>query len=291
MQFRTPQEPKTRTPSGNPSPTDTDSSQSEPDQVTASSPRNIGASVNSMGMIDVLRINSDKVGRDIKGRLRVLLLKLMPSSKLSPMQRFRRDGFNSRIFSSVPGNEINEVLVFGGYKGESVGGWLDKNPRAKIHAYEPVHEYAAMLNDRFREANVIVHDFGVGKSSGSRTFSIMGDATSGHPGITEVSPIPSSTINVRFESVAVAGEDWPERVDVAEINIEGGEYELISALAEAKALRRLNHIFVQFHDVGKDTDSLVDEARNHLAQSHNQVWCYEMVWEYWRLTNPIQRHD
>lgn len=238
-------------------------------------------------MIDAYRNQRGKVWRAFRRRVRVPLLKLAPNSKLSPMQKFVRDGFGSRIFSSVPSHEVSEVLVFGGYKGDSVDGWLNKNSGARVHTYEPVREYAAALEDRFLESDVTVHAFGVGKGSGSRTFFIMSDATSGHPGITQVSSAPHASIVVRFESVARAMKDWPERIDIAEINIEGGEYELISALAEEGQLSQIQHVFVQFHDVGQDTDSLVGEARNHLAQSHSQVWCYEMVWEYWRYRGPI----
>lgn len=239
-----------------------------------------------MGAVDTFRNQRSKAWGGFRRRIRIPLLKLMPSSKLSPIQKFVRDGFASRIFSSVPSHEVSEVLVFGGYKGDSVDGWLNKNPHARVHTYEPVREYAAMLEGRFPESGVAVHTFGVGKSSGSRTFLVMSDATSGHPGITEVSSTPHETIDVWFESIESAGRDWPERVDIAEINIEGGEYELISALAEAGQLSKIKHVFVQFHDVGQKTDSLVKEARSHLEQSHSQVWCYEMVWEYWRLSEP-----
>jgi len=237
-----------------------------------------------MGVIDAYRNQQGKVS--LRHRLRVALLKLTPDSKLSPNQKFVRDGYGSKIFSSVPSHAVTEVLVFGGYKGDSIAGWLTKNPPAKVHAYEPVREYAAMLEDRFTGSDVAVHTFGVGKSSGWRKFSFMSDATSGHPGITEVSSTPHATIDVRFESIARAAKDWPKRIDIAEINIEGGEYELISALAEANQLSQIKHVFVQFHDVGQDTDSLLEEARNHLAETHSRVWCYEMVWEYWRLREP-----
>ncbi|MCV7215698.1 hypothetical protein H7J51_10420 [Mycobacterium crocinum] len=240
-----------------------------------------------MGVTDTYRIQYGEAWTAFRRRFRVSLLKLTPSRKLSPIQKFLRDGFNSKIFSSVPSDEVSQVLVFGGYKGDSVDGWLNKNPRARIQTYEPVRDYAAILENRFHGSDVAVHSFGVGKRSGTRTFSVMSDATSGHPGITGAPSIsPPATIDVWFESVAAAGKDWPDRIDVAEINIEGGEYELIPALAEAGKLAQIKHIFVQFHDVGHETTSFVEESRNHLAESHLQVWCYDMVWEYWKLSEP-----
>ena len=237
-----------------------------------------------MGLIDAYRNQRGKVRRAFRRRFRVPLLKLTPDSKLSPIERFVRDGLNSRIYSSVPNSELSQVLVFGGYKGDSVEGWLARRPTALIHAYEPVPDYADHLRQRFSESPVIVHERGVGERGGSRTFSIMSDATSGHPGITETSSEQHESVRVRFESAKKAASGWADRIGVAEINIEGGEYELLSALAEVGVLSRIKHIFVQFHDVGKDTELLVTEARRQLSRAHHQVWNYEMVWEYWKLS-------
>lgn len=236
-----------------------------------------------MGIADLYRNQRGKVRRAFRRRFRVPLLKLRPDRKLSPISRFVRDGLNSKIYSSVPRTEVSEVLIFGGYKGDSVEGWLAKNPTATVHAFEPVPEYAEILIHRFSDAVVTVHTCGVGKKSGQRTFSVMGDATSGHPGITEASSGQHGSVSVRFESAKKAASRWADTIDVAEINIEGGEYELISALADIDVLSRITHIFVQFHDVGKDTESLVEEARHQLAQTHVQDWNYDMVWEYWQL--------
>ena len=238
-----------------------------------------------MGTIDAYRNQRGKVRRAFRRRFRVPLLKLTPDRKLSPIERFVRDGLNSKIYSSVPRTEVSRILVFGGYKGDSVEGWLAKNPTATVHVYEPVPEYADVLGHRFSDTIVTVHTYGVGKKSGQRTFSVMGDATSGHPGITEASSGQHRSASVRFKSAKKAASGWADTIDLAEINIEGGEYELISALADIDILSRITHLFVQFHDVGKDTESLVDEARRQLAQTHVQVWNYDMVWEYWRLSN------
>ena len=238
-----------------------------------------------MGLIDAYRNQRGKVRRAFRRKFRVPLLKLTPDRKLSPIERFVRDGLNSKIYSSVPRTEVSEILVFGGYKGDSVEGWLAKNPTATVHAYEPVPEYADILGHRFSDTVVTVHTYGVGKKSGQRTFSVMSDATSGHPGITKASSGQHGSVSVRFESAKKAASGWADTIDVAEINIEGGEYELISALADIDVLSRITHIFVQFHDVGKDTESLVEEARNQLSQTHVQDWNYDMVWEYWRLSD------
>lgn len=206
---------------------------------------------------------------------------MIPDTKLSPIQRFVRDGLNSKIYSSVPRVRVLEVIVFGGYKGASVEGWLRKNPLATVHAYEPVPEYADILSCRFATDRVVVHRFGVGKEGGSRTFFIMSDATSGHPAILSGASDKGAPVEVTFETATDAAKTWPGTVDVAEVNIEGGEYELLSALSEANLVSRIRDVFVQFHYVGPETPNLLEEARGVLAQSHRLVWRYDMVWEYW----------
>lgn len=47
-----------------------------------------------------------------------------------------------------------------------------------------------------------------------------------------------------------------------EINIEGGEYELIRSLSAVGLLERVVNVFVQFHDVGQDTEEQVGRARS-----------------------------
>ncbi len=215
------------------------------------------------------------------------LLKLTPDKKLSPIERFVRDGLNNRIHSSVPQREVNVVLVFGGYKGDSVQGWLTRNPSATIHAYEPVPEYANVLRSRFLEQSVTVHTYGVGKKAGTRHFTLMKDATSGHPAIQGEQSDRNQTVPVRFESVQEATSQWPHTIDVVEINIEGGEYELLSSLHDGGVLSRMKHIFIQFHEVGKHTEELIEKSRRHLHSSHTQVWNYDMVWEYWRQKKTL----
>lgn len=211
---------------------------------------------------------------------------MIPRQKLTPIQRFVRDGLNSKLYSSVPAARVSEVIVFGGFKGASVAGWLGKNPLATVHTYEPVTEYADILSNRFSGKRVLVHRFGVGREGGSRTFRSMSDATSEYPGKSSVRLDEGATVEVAFKTAIEAARAWPAKIDVAEVNIEGGEYELLSALSEANLVSRIRDVFVQFHDIGADTPTLLEEARRILAQTHRLVWCYEMVWEYWTRLDP-----
>ena len=74
-----------------------------------------------------------------------------------------------------------------------------------------------------------------------------------------------------FKSVAEASDEWPGSIDTAEINIEGGEYELIRGLSEIGFLERIQNVFVQFHDIGQETEEQIGRARARLEVTHD--WC------------------
>ena len=91
----------------------------------------------------------------------------------------------------------------------------------------------------------------------------------------------ATEIEVNFRSLTDEKKSWPTEIDVMEINIEGGEFELIELLDEHQLLSRIGTVFVQFHDIGEKTREHVESARQTLRQTHRQLWSYDMVWECW----------
>ena len=73
------------------------------------------------------------------------------------------------------------------------------------------------------------------------------------------------------------------RVDLMKLNIEGAEYELLGALAEADLMGEVRFIQVQFHDFVPDAVAKLQEARELLSRTHDVMWEYPFVWESWEL--------
>lgn len=225
------------------------------------------------------------LARKIRSVFRMAKYRLLPSNFLSPIENFRKDGWNRILWDSVPTSPPLEIAVFGGFLGNSVEDWLRRVPDSRVNVFEPVPVFAERLEHRFSEQDVVVHAFGVGSIGGHREFKLLSDSTFlSSLNRSVVGAKEENTQNVLFRRASDAALLLPEKIGVMEVNIEGGEYELISALGDINVLSRITHIFVQFHDVGKDTESLVEDARRQLARTHVQVWNYEMVWEYWRLS-------
>lgn len=209
-------------------------------------------------------------------------LTLTPKSKLSPIDQFKRDGWDKKIYRSIPVSPQRSIVVFGGYKGDSTSAWLSRLPNSHVNVFEPVGEFAQELRERFNSRDVTVHEFGISKAKELRQFVLMNDSTFA----SETQPMVAlrnleSRISVQFLPVSVLDVLLPTSVDVLEINIEGGEYELISLLCASKFMERVSRVFVQFHPVHEHTPRLIEAARQELSKSHRQVWSYEMVWEMW----------
>jgi FkbM family methyltransferase len=220
----------------------------------------------------------------LNAKLQQVKYKFLPYALLSPIHRFRRDGWNERIYQSINSSADVNVVIFGGYLGTSTFEWLKHLPNSTVDVFEPVPEFADSLQARFASEQVRVHVFGVAEKAEVRNFKILGDATYLENVPRFKNAIPDSVlVPVRFIAVVDLIELLPPRIDVLEINIEGGEYELIPLLSREGILDRVEHLFVQFHRLDDKTSTLLSQVRNDLKRTHALQWKYDFVWEHWLL--------
>lgn len=214
--------------------------------------------------------------RPIRLMSRRIALRFTPRSRLSPIDLFRRDGYGDLITSNLPLDGTSQVLDFGGYLGDWSAEILHRYG-AQIHIFEPVEEFVAQLNCRFAGDNRIsIHPFAIGLKEGVRHLHLNGDGTSAFS--------DGEIALVEFRTATSLVPLLPDTVDLASINIEGGEYELIPALAQAKLLERIDLIFIQFHRVSDEsvTREQRETCRTLLTATHECLWAYDFVWEAWK---------
>ena len=182
-------------------------------------------------------------------------------------------------------NLTEESVVFdiGGFE----GGWADEiagRYGCTVHIFEPHPRFAAKLQQKYLgNKRITVHPFALGSVDGTLNLSDSGDASSAVSGA--IGAVTGQVIDVaRFL------KELPvERVALAKINIEGGEYDLLPALFRSGNLRRFDVIQVQFHLYTPDDIASRDAIRADLAQTHTQDWAYEFVWEQWsRILDPVR---
>lgn len=211
--------------------------------------------------------------RRARSALARLVLRLRPDADLTPFERFKRDGHASLLLQGLSLDERSVVLDIGGYLGDYTAA-VAARYGCTVHVFEPVPAFAEAIADRFvGSPKVHVHAYALGEADATRTMHLNDDGTGAYAS--------GEAVSVAFRSVASFAEELEGMVDVAAINIEGGEYELIPALATAGLLPRIGRLFIQFHDLGPDSVARREACRAVLRQTHRQVWDYAFVWEAW----------
>jgi FkbM family methyltransferase len=192
-------------------------------------------------------------------------------------KRWKRDGMAARWMLHPKLGPDSLVFDFGGFEG---------NWTADIHAsygcaayvFEPHPAFAARLSQRFSaNPSITIHPIALGSHDGTLNLSDDGDASSSFREA-------KSTVSGPLQSVArfFAEHDVP-RIDLAKINIEGGEYDLLPALIDSGVIRRIVSLQVQFHLYSADDIARRDAIRQRLCETHDCDWNYDFVWEQWSL--------
>lgn len=192
--------------------------------------------------------------------------------------KFRNDGAQARLteFSDLEAGSV--VIDFGGFEGTWTDAVLSAQPEARVHVFEPHPGYAAALRDKFADRpNVTIHEAAMGREAGTLSLSDAGDASSAVAAHERSFSAPVIAARTFFDDQGI------DRVQLAKINIEGGEYELLPALIEAGLIGRVARLMVQFHLFQPDDRALRSEIVGRLSETHEPGWSYPFVWEEWRL--------
>jgi FkbM family methyltransferase len=169
------------------------------------------------------------------------------------------------------------IFDVGGFQGNWAAD-IHERYKSQVHVFEPHPVFAQEIRLRFQgNPAITIHDIALGHDEGSLTLSDDGDASSSFHSAKNV-------VTGRIESVTrfFANTDIP-RIDLMKINIEGGEYDLLPALAEGGIMPRIGILQVQFHLFSEDDIHRRDTIRAMLADTHTCDWSYDFVWEQWSL--------
>lgn len=185
-----------------------------------------------------------------------------------------RGGDPSQWFSPIKSGDV--VFDFGGYEGEWAAAMRHISD-CYLHVFEPHPKFAKALDARFTDDKMVaVHAFALGAEDGFFELSDDEDASSAFA----VGALAVTCQVVSFEKFMDShniGE-----VAATKMNIEGGEYDLLAAMIATGHMSRFNEIAIQFHNYGQGEKSKRDALRLDLAKTHDCVWSYDFVWEFWR---------
>ena len=211
----------------------------------------------------------------LRQAFRNVRVQALPKIWLSQVDQYRRDGWNLLITEGFELTPESTVLDFGGLFGDWSAEILLRYG-CQVHIFEPVPQFADHLVRRFAgDSRVKIHPFAVGLSDREEVFNVAGDETGAFAdGLRQ---------SVLFVAAKRLDQVLPPVADLAAINIEGGEYELIPALALAGRLGSIENLVIQFHPLPNrpEAENRREESREYLRRTHNLKWSYDFVWEYW----------
>lgn len=215
--------------------------------------------------------------RVIRGLKNLYRREVLRDGPLLEVQRFFREKGEARRLDYPLGPE-SIVVDLGGYRGDFA--WAINNRYGSVvHAFEPMPKFAAQAQARFADNDKVhIHCFGLGSKNGEFALSDDGPASSfvdlGKAMRHQMCEIHE--INSTLDALGI------DHIDLLKINIEGGEYDVLTALIAGGRLPRIKHLQIQFHTVG-DFEHDRDAIRAELEKTHDERWCYRFVWESWSL--------
>lgn len=194
------------------------------------------------------------------------------------VRRWYADGGDDRFRFDYPLDRDSLVLDVGGYEGQWASDLYARIP-CRILVFEPVHEYAEKIRERFRaNPDIEVFDIALGRNERTEVMRILGASSSVYKARR------SEEQQVRFVDVRQwFDEHGIDRVDLIKINIEGGEFELLERMIETDLIPQLANIQVQFHNVADDSTRRMEAIQAELGRTHSLTYQYRYVWENWSL--------
>lgn len=168
------------------------------------------------------------------------------------------------------------VFDLGGYEGQWASDIYSRYC-CTIHVFEPVQAYADNIQSRFaKNADIQVHPFGLGSSDTEIRIGMGNDGSS-------VFKKGDQEVTGRLvEANEFLTQHGITEIDLMKINIEGGEYDLLSHLMDTESVTQIKNIQVQFHDFVPNAEAKMKSIQERLSVTHFLTYQYEFVWENWK---------
>lgn len=178
-------------------------------------------------------------------------------------------------------DQNSTIVDVGGY----IGSWAVKmieKYHCNICIYEPVYKYFNLL-----ETNIALYDkvdiYNYGLGNCNQKIKIQ------HRGVQTTTQQTHEKIYdeiIEIRDIADENHLIDSKIDLMNINIEGGEYELLDRIIDTKMIENIINIQVQFHEwypSYRKSVHLRDSLHNRLKITHKLTYCYPFVWENWKI--------
>lgn len=195
-----------------------------------------------------------------------------------PIDRWIADRGDQTLRLNYPLSSSSVVVDVGGFQGDWSEQILNRHG-CNIHIFEPVSAYRQNISRRFGGcAAVSIYPFGLSNTRALTQIAVLGDASSVFvDGQQRGEMIELRDAAEILEPLRIHG------IDLIKINIEGGEYDLLTRMIDTGIARACRDIQVQFHPWIPEAAGRRKAIQEALSRTHSLTWEYPFVWENWRL--------
>jgi len=158
----------------------------------------------------------------------------------------------------IPGNTVFEV---GAYEGAWVKEVADYD--VWIEAFEPDPDTIKRLVENVSGIGVRLHDFGLGARTS--TFQLGNHNTDGASFCKGDDAVDAKMVDIDHFFYL-----YPEtaNIKIMRINIEGGEYELLSRMIDTGHITKVKYLMIHWHDIPKGAMAMRLDIERDLLETH-----------------------
>ena len=173
-------------------------------------------------------------------------------------------------------NKDSVVFDVGGYKAE----WAQPIYNlfgCNIYVFEPIEDFSQKISQKFlKNEKIKVFSFGLGDKDKDISISLDENASSIFKSNENSTVIEIKDVHAFIKDHNILN------IDLMKLNIEGGEYDVLSKLIETGDVERVKDIQVQFHSFVPNAKEKYKALAKKLLNTHTLTWRYPFVWENWR---------
>jgi FkbM family methyltransferase len=192
------------------------------------------------------------------------------------MERWRNEGGEEKRIN-YPLNENSIVFDVGGYTG-NWGVKMFNKYNCNLYSFEPVKNFYSQYKSKIKSSKFKIFNYGILDKDCSMSINVSNDSTSLYRNFAN-----KETIQLRDIS-SVIDELLITNIDLMQINIEGGEYDVLNRIIDTGKINTIKRLQVQFHDIDTNSLNKKNNIITKLKNSHDLIWKYsEWIWELWQM--------
>lgn len=200
------------------------------------------------------------------------------SKRYKEVCKFLREHGNDLLEECPFLNQSSTVFELGGYKGEWVKD-IYRKYQCECYVFEPVKEFCDIIEKEIGQIDKVhIYNMGIGILTHDAEMAVSEDGSSLYA--------KGSNKKVKIKALGeFLEENHIKKIDLMQINIEGGEYDILEWLIKSGCIMKVKNIQVQFHDKkGIDAEKRMENIQSGLGRTHACEWAFRpYVWERWSL--------